>query len=156
MGEGYQHFLAFPTVRSVSRSSLCRPGDRAPRRRKTRPADSRRGRDPPRLRFQPPETLRPAEAGGGGTRGGLCAVGAGPRRLLCTTIGRELRTGGRTSQPGPTLLAMSSDCCTPNLSIYSTGIEAAGAALALANHGWDFLFRPLFVSFWDLRRCHRF
>lgn len=93
---------------------------------------------------------------GGGTWGGLCAVGAGPRRLLRTTIGRELRTGGRTSLPGPTLLAMSSDCCTPNLSIYSTGIEAAGAALAPANHGWDFLFRPLFVSLWDLRCCHRF
>lgn len=93
---------------------------------------------------------------GAGLQDGLCSPGAGPGSAVCATIGREPRTGGRTSRAGPTPLAMSSACCTPKLSIYSTGIEAAGAALASANHGWDFLFRPFFVSLWDLRRCHRF
>lgn len=98
----------------------------------------------------------PPSPEGAGLRDGLCSLGAGPGSAVCATIGREPRTGGRTSRAGPTPLAMSSVCCTPKLSIYSTGIEAAGAALASANHGWDFLFRPFFVSLWDLRRCHRF
>lgn len=116
-----------------------------------------RGRGP--QQSSPPqarEDWRPAEPGGAGLQGGLCSVGAGPDCPIWATIGRRPRTGGRTSRAGPAPLAMSSACCTPNLSIYSTGIEAAGAALAPANHGWDFLFCPLFVSLWDLRRCHRF
>lgn len=140
----------------VSRSSLCRPRDRSPRI-ETRFRSSGGRTDLSQLRSQPPETLSPAEAGGGGTSGGgLCTVGVEMWRRFCSAIGRKLLTGGCTSRAGPTLLAMSSDCCTPNLSIYSTGIEAVGAALAPANHGWDFLFHPLFVSLWNLRRCHRF
>lgn len=100
--------------------------------------------------------LKPREPRGAGTPGGLGSVGAGPGRRGYATIGRGPRTGGWASRAGPTPLAMSSARCTPNLSIYSTGIEAVGAALAPAKHGWDFLFRPLFVSLWDLQRCHRF
>lgn len=155
---GCQHFLAFPAVLSrVSPSSLCRPGDRSPRCWTTRPEVHPRGHGP--ITAADPASGDLAPSGGWRGRnlgGGLCATGVGPWPPLCTSIGRWLRTGGCTSRAGPTLLAMSSDCCTPNLSIYSTGIEAAGAALAPANHGWDFLFRPLFVSLWDLRRCHRF
>lgn len=123
------------------------------------PATSlRRGRGPrQRVRpLKPGVIVHPAEPRGAGTQGGLCSIGAGPGRPVCVAIGSELRTGGWASRAGPTPLAMSSACCTPNLSIYSTGIEAVGAALAPANHGWDFLFRSLFVSLWDLRRCHRF
>lgn len=107
----------------------------------------------------PPQSRRPnapPSPEGAGLRDRLCSSGAGPGTAVCATIGREPRTGGCTSRVGPTPLAMSSACCTPKLSIYSTGIEAAGAALASTNHGWDFLFCPLFISLWDLRRCHRF
>lgn len=107
----------------------------------------------------PPHSGRPnapPSPEGAGLRDRRCSSGAGPGSAVCATIGREPWTGGCTSRVGPTPLAMSSACCTPKLSIYSTGIEAAGAALASTNHGWDFLFCPLFVSLWDLRRCHRF
>lgn len=152
-GEGIANLSSGSPPQPIQRLSKLppRPGGWTPEVRSGDPVASRGGGGDPRQSCP----LKPREPRGAGTQGGLGSVGAGPGRRVYATIGRGPRTGGWASRAGPTPLAMSSACCTPNLSIYSTGIEAVGAALAPANHGWDFLFRPLFVSLWDLQRCHR-
>lgn len=149
-GGDCQHCLAFPSVLSESLEVPSAVQRIDPRGSSQGPGGLPWGHRPITAEEPASGDLEPC----GGWRGrdlggGLCAEGVGTWRRFCTAIGRQLRTGGCTSRAGPTLLAMSSDCCTPNLSIYSTGIEAAGAALAPANHGWDFLFLPLFVSLWN-------
>lgn len=76
-GRGLLTFSGLPPCPfRVSRSSLCRPRDRFPRI-ETRSRGSCGGTDPSLLRSQPPETLSPAEAGGGGTSGWALLGGGG-------------------------------------------------------------------------------